>query len=419
MAESGVVANVCRDTPVCAPQLGQTRASAPASAGQQISGLAALAFGHTVCDFYATFLTPLLPLLLVRFKLSTFMGSLLVAAVAISGSTLQPVIGAIGGAGRSKGAIVVGMFMMAVFFSCLGFAPNLPTLFAILLVGALGCSLFHPHAASIATRISSGRRGMAMSLFTVAGTAGIFMSPKIVPRIVTMSPEWGLKALVLTMPLGLVCAVVLALLTPMAPPETTRRERTEWRGLVSGDVPGLATLVVSAILYSLTICGLCTFLPLMLCGERNYSLTQAGDMLSWLILAGAVGVVLGGYLSDRIGRWRVIMGAYLLSVPLFSGFLAANGVLAQILLMAGGVALWSAQPCTITLAQELVPHAARIASGMVMGFAWGMAGLFLPIFGLIADRAGTSYAMRWIVLLPIGAAVSLCVMKRYARSEWV
>jgi len=336
----------------------------------------------------------------------------------VSGSTLQPIIGAIGGTGRSKFLIVSGMLLMTVFFSSLGFAPNLPALFVILVVGALGCSLFHPHAASLATRISAGRRGMAMSLFTVAGTAGIFLSPKIVPRIVTYWPEWGLKALLLTLPLGLLCVLVLWV-TPMATPKPSGPERTEWRGLIAGDVRGLALLVVSAVLYSLTICGINTFLPLMLCNERNFTLTQAGDMLAWLILAGAVGVVLGGYLSDRIGRWRVIMTAYLLSVPLFTGFLMTHGPWAQVLLMAGGMALWSAQPCTITLAQELAPHASRIASGMVMGFAWGMAGVFLPIFGMIADWRGFSYSMHWIVLLPLAAAVALFVMKRYARSAWI
>ncbi len=417
----------------CAPGASAPGASAPGAsapaADMQVGGVLALAFGHTTCDFFATYLTPLLPLLADKFQLSTLMCSALVAAVGISGSTLQPVFGAFG-AKRAKGVIIVGLLLMAVFFSCIGLAPNVPTLFVLLFVGALGCSFFHPHAAAIATRMSAGRRGLAMSLFTVAGTAGLFLSPKIVPRIAT---TWGLEGLVMTMPLGFVCCAILAL-TPMKalephraaspaaewrPGARTGCARTEWRGLLSGDLRHLSFLVVSAVLYSLTICGLAAFLPLMLCREKDFTVTAAGDMLAWLILAGAAGVVLGGYLSDRFGQWRVIMAAYLVSVPLFTGFLRAEGPTALMLLMGGGMALWAAQPCTITLAQELAPKASGIASGLVMGFAWGMAGLFLPIFGMIADRAGTSHAMQWVVLLPIGAAASLWAMKRFRRKGFV
>jgi FSR family fosmidomycin resistance protein-like MFS transporter len=349
----------------------------------------------------------------------------LVAAVAISGSTLQPVIGALGGAGRSKAIIVIGMLMMAVLFSSIGFAPNLWVLVPVLIVGALGCSMFHPHAATVAMRMASGRRGLAMSMFTVAGTLGIFLSPKVVPRIATFSSAWGLKSLIVTMPFGLACAAIL-FLTPMASRaeevrggKTAPPERTEWSGLLAGDLPGLATLVVSATLYSLTISGFCSFLPLMLCGERGMTLVQAGDLLAWLMLAGAAGVLIGGYLSDRVGRWWVIMAAYVVAVPLLYGFLATGGAWSKALLIAGGAVLWAAQPCTITLAQELAPQASRIASGMVMGFAWGMAGFFFPIFGMIADRMSMSFSMKLIAFLPLGAAVSLCAMKRFARSRWV
>ena len=381
-------------------------------AGIAVGGLAVLAFGHMTADFYATFLTPLLPLLAMHFGLSTFLCSLLVAAVGISGSTVQPLFGAIGGRAKGKPAVVLGMVMMAVFFSCLGLATNVLTLFLLLVAGGLGCALFHPHAATMATDVSPGRRGRAMSVFTLAGTAGIFLSPKIVPRIAS---AWGLGALVVTMPLGLICAAFL-LLAPLPSDDATPGGRTEWRGLLSGDVRGLATLVVSAILHTITVTGFCAFLPLMLCGERGFTVTAAGDMLAWFILSGSLGVVIAGYLSDRIGRWRVILLAYVAAVPLLFGFLGARGLPAQGFLMGAGVALWAALPCTITLAQELAPDASGIASGMVMGFSWGVGGIVLPLFGMIADRAGKAYTMHWIALLPVGAMLSLLVLKRVSRN---
>jgi FSR family fosmidomycin resistance protein-like MFS transporter len=217
------------------------------------------------------------------------------------------------------------------------------------------------------------------------------------------------------MPLGLVCAALL-LLAPLPPEDVRRPDRTEWRGLLEGDVRGLAMLVVSAILHTVTVTGFCAFLPLMLCSERGFAVTAAGDMLAWFILSGSAGVLVGGYLSDRIGRWWTILFAYLFAVPLLFGFLMTRGLTAQGLLMGAGMALWTALPCTITLAQELTPRASGIASGMVMGFAWGIGALVLPVFGMIADRAGKAYTMHWIALLPLAATLALVVMKRVSRN---
>jgi FSR family fosmidomycin resistance protein-like MFS transporter len=139
-------------------------------------------------------------------------------------------------------------------------------------------------------------------------------------------------------------------------------------------------------------------------------------MLAWFILSGSAGVLVGGYLSDRIGRWWTILFAYLFAVPLLFGFLMTRGLTAQGLLMGAGMALWTALPCTITLAQELTPRASGIASGMVMGFAWGIGALVLPVFGMIADRAGKAYTMHWIALLPLAATLALVVMKRVSRN---
>jgi hypothetical protein len=44
------------------------------------------------------------------------------------------------------------------------------------------------------------------------------------------------------------------------------------------------------------------------------------------------------------------------------------------------------------------------SSSLVMGFAWGMGGLSVPLVGLVADRFGIESALAAMSLLPLVAA---------------
>lgn len=130
-------------------------------------------------------------------------------------------------------------------------------------------------------------------------------------------------------------------------------------------------------------------------------------------LAGAIGGLLGGPLSDRLGRRAVTVGGLALTAPAIFLFLRADGLAAAALLVLSGACLFSALPVNIVMAQELRPNQASTVSGLVMGFAWGIGGLATTVLGALADRwsvtlgdlAGLARAMDLIAVLPIAAAL--------------
>jgi FSR family fosmidomycin resistance protein-like MFS transporter len=62
---------------------------------------------------------------------------------------------------------------------------------------------------------------------------------------------------------------------------------------------------------------------------------------------------------------------------------------------------------TIVMAQELMPHRASVASSIVMGLAWGTAGLSLTAVGALGDVVGLERTLIWTLLLSVVALVAV------------
>jgi FSR family fosmidomycin resistance protein-like MFS transporter len=126
-----------------------------------------------------------------------------------------------------------------------------------------------------------------------------------------------------------------------------------------------------------------------------------GVTLALFSLAGALGGMVGGSLSDTWGRKAVIIVSGIACVPLLYGMLHTDGLLALTLLSLAAAMLSGANATVIAFAQELVPSRAGTASSLVMGLGWGLAGLVLIGFGSLADGLGVARALDLVVLLPL------------------
>jgi FSR family fosmidomycin resistance protein-like MFS transporter len=68
-------------------------------------------------------------------------------------------------------------------------------------------------------------------------------------------------------------------------------------------------------------------------------------------------------------------------------------------------------PVNVVMAQELAPTQRGVVTSLMMGFAWGIAGIvFIPLVGWIADRTGIEAVLYGVSLLPLfGYALSLAL----------
>ena len=75
------------------------------------------------------------------------------------------------------------------------------------------------------------------------------------------------------------------------------------------------------------------------------------------------------------------------------------------MLAIGGLLLQSTLPISVTFAQTFVKGGAATVSSLMMGFAWGMGSLTVPLVGMGADRFGIRETLAVVAFIPLLAAV--------------
>jgi MFS transporter, FSR family, fosmidomycin resistance protein len=104
-------------------------------------------------------------------------------------------------------------------------------------------------------------------------------------------------------------------------------------------------------------------------------------------------------------------------VPLLASALVLPGTLGLIVLVAGGFFLGSTLPVNITFAHAIAPVAAGTVSSLMLGVAWGVGGLAVPLIGLAGDHVGLQPALLVVALLPaLGGLLTLRLPERASHA---
>jgi FSR family fosmidomycin resistance protein-like MFS transporter len=124
--------------------------------------------------------------------------------------------------------------------------------------------------------------------------------------------------------------------------------------------------------------------------------------LSAYLAAGAIGGFFGGHLADRFGGRAVILFSMIASVPFLTAFFFTRGWFSVLGLILGGFILLFTIPVNVVMAQELAPSQTGTVSALMMGFAWGMAGMiFIPIVGYAADLFSLRVVLPYLIVFPV------------------
>jgi len=354
--------------------------------------------GHFCVDLYSSALGVLQPLLIERFHMSFTQAGVLGGVLVFSSSVMQPAYGYLSDRFHSRLFTVLAPAVAGVFISSLGWAPGFWALLAMAALGGAGIASFHPQAAANATAGLKHGRQKAMAIFISAGTVGFALGPTLFSAI---TGRWGLdRAAWAAVPGVALSALMLSLAPPLAPREGGRPVfdwtplRAVWRPMLI-----LYFLVFIRSIVQITFA---QFLPLYLNLERGYTLSTASHIVSLYLLAGAIGGFAGGHLADRFGGRRIIILSMIGSTPFLALFLFGHGPLSIAGLIVGGLILLFTIPVNVVMAQELIPAQAGTVSALMMGFAWGMAGmLFIPLTGWISDVFSLQHAMGGLIAAPV------------------
>jgi len=374
------------------------------------SKIALLTAGHAASDLYAAFLAGLLPVLIDRLLLSKALVGGLSTIMSFGGNYSQVVWGYLGDKLGRRWLVGLGIVISSVFMVLLGRVTSYTTAAAAVALGGIGVALFHPLAAAMAGSVGGRAKGLGMSLFSAGGNVGFALGPLFAAFAFTQFGGRGMW--VAAIPGLLVAAALLAWAPPL--PGSVHRERGSTRRALRPHLGALLLVFLVVTGRAGTVISFHTFIPVLL-KERGASLQQCAQAIGLFIFTGAVFGLLGGHLSDRLGRRRVTFWSMLLATPALLSFLHLRGSAALPLLALGGGMLHAAVAVNIVMAQAVVPEKASVASSIAMGLAWGTGGLLPTPLGMLADRFSTHAALTLVACVPLLAA--LCCLAMPARQK--
>ena len=353
---------------------------------------------HLVVDAYNNLYAPLLPLLIPHLNLSLATAGTLAMCFQMANSVSQLGFGALADRWKPRVLIVGGPMLSVTVLSLVGLSPSALVLGTILVLGGLGGAAFHPPAAALVYRLADHRKGLAMSAHISGGSLGFALAPLVfVPLIARLGLAWSPMVM---LPGLLALSWTLRQVPPMARPAA--HERTSWASLRPAAVP-LTLLYFTVVLRTATAYGFMTFAPTLMT-RRGLTIDQASTAVFVYLLSSGIGGFFGGPLSDRFGPRRVMVITLVAAVP----FLAVAPLLSPwgfaIMLAIGGLLLQSTLPVSVTYAQAVTRAGAATVSSLMMGFAWGMGSLAVPLIGLAADRVGINTALMGLSAVPLLAA---------------
>lgn len=377
-----------------------------------------LAIAHLFTDTNQGALPALLPLLIASHHWKYATAGTLVLVGNGSSSFLQPLMGYFSDRIAAPWLVWAGLVVATLGISLLGIAPNYGWMLAAVALSGLGSAAFHPEAARLMNVVAGPKRATAMSMLAAGGNFGFATGPLLAGAV---TAAFGLKGTPLLILPALILAVVLAtqLHSSVAAHQASERGRARSEGKLPDTWGPFGLLSATIVSRSVIFFGLNTFLPLYWIAVWHQSREAGGRALTLLLVSGAAGTLMGGRLSDRFGRRRIILCA-LATVPLLLLlFLYAPTVgWCYLALVPLGAILFAPFSAMVVLGQEYLPNRVAMASGVTLGLAGSIGGLAAPLLGSIADHRGMQ-ASFWVlfVLALVTFALSTTLREREPAFE--
>jgi FSR family fosmidomycin resistance protein-like MFS transporter len=374
---------------------------------------------HAVNDLYQGLVPALLPFMALERGYSyTAVSGLMLAATGLS-SVVQPLFGLYADRHPRGWLVPTGFLVAALGVVLAGLSHSyLLTWIAIALCG-LGIAAYHPPA-TVAARAAGGASQKAMSVFSVGGTIGASFAPVLAATVVgggglARSYLLGLPALAM----GVVWVLVNAgrgSASAAAAAATARAAAARRAGgevlAPHNDWRAFGWLVATIVCWSIPYVTVLSMLSLRITRDLHGTSFQGAAALTGFTAAGAVGVLLGGWLGDRTGRIGTIRAGYLLALPSLAGLVLAptpGWALACTALL--GMSMFLPFAAQVTLAQDYLPRNPATASGITLGLALSVGGLVSPLFGMLSDARGLGVTFA-AVLCVLGVATCLALRLR-------
>ncbi|MCS7056762.1 MAG: MFS transporter [Thermoflexales bacterium] len=371
---------------------------------------------HTSVDMHTGSLTVLLPVLLATFGLNYSLAALIVSVNNLVIAVAQPLFGILGDHKPMRWLMFAGALLCGVAMISVTLLPSYWLVLVAVVLSGLGSAAFHPEGLAAVRAVSGDKPASGTSFFFFGGNLGFALGPFLATLLIATYGTSGA--------LGMIAPTLLATGALFLQRKAFAARSDGFGGRLAGAAASanarrtfwlVVFLLALIAARSLILSGLQTFIPLYFTRYTHLPKEEIGAMVSVLIFSGAFGTLLGGPISERIGRRNTLCIAMLIVLVALFVFLRAEGLARLVAVGVAGAFITMPWPISVVMVQEAMPNNIGLAGGLTLGLAYGASGLGVSLLGALADVIGLPAVMTLITVLPILVFVmSLFVPERPA-----
>lgn len=369
-----------------------------------------LSFGHFANDFMVNVLAVIIPLLTVHFHLSYTEVGVLMMTSNVASSLVQPLFGYVSDKSGSPWLLPFSALFLGLGLVWMGFAPSFLWLLPSVVLSGIGSAAFHPDGSRAVYFAAAEHRGLAQSIFQIGGNSGLALSALslwFLGRVGLQGTSWFMILAVLsTLSMGTLVRWFSGQLSQHRQERTAKRNQPKVEGPSAKG--GLTLLFVVVTIRSWIMTGIMTFVPLYVVHFFAVSTKNVWIYSFVFLVFGAIGTLCGGPLADRMGKRSVIRLSMWCATPLTLAlpYLPKGLLLGDLALI--GFFLLSTFAVTVVYGQEMLPGNIAMVSGLLIGFAGGVAGLGIMLVGRLADTFSLHATLQGVVwAMPVAALCSI------------
>ena len=295
--------------------------------------IALVGVAHGTSHFFHLVLPSLFPWLMREFGLGFTQAGSLTTAFFVASGLGQALAGFVVDRIGARRVLWTGVALLAAAAASLGLARGYAALVGAAVLAGLGNSVFHPSDFTILNRhVSPSRLGYAFSMHALLGNLGWATAPVLVTGI-ALSAGWRAAAFASA-------AVALATLGLLAARRAALADPEGHGG--AGPVAGRATPRVSVfdfaregavwmcflffLVLAMAFGALQNFSPTVLQRVYHLSLPSATASLTFFLLGGGAGIMLGGVLATRSEAHERLVAFALVSAALVALVVASGAI---------------------------------------------------------------------------------------------
>jgi MFS family permease len=376
-----------------------TTAPAPSSPPRTFKEVWLISAGHGLTHWYPATFYVLLPVIGKELGLSYSQIGFIMSVQFLAGAIANIPGGIFVDTYGKKGYLMAAsLIWVGVPYAFMSLTHSYWMLLACVTLVGIGNNLWHPAAIPTLAYRYPERKGLVLSFHGMGGNVGEAIGPLVIGALLGVL-SWRTVVVINVVPGLVMAAAILVGLGAFAvganAAGTARHgEKTQSMGAYLRQFRALLNnravlmIALSGTFRAMTQNGLLIFLPVYLAFEMGYSPLAVGLCLTLLQVAGFVAGPVGGHLSDRMGRKRVVMSSMAMTAVVIVAMVMAGRTpffIFSIALL--GFFLYATRPVLHAWAMESAPaHMGGSTVGLQFALSATGAAIAPAVFGMLADR---------------------------------